>query len=109
MRHAAQTCKVMVQKALAIGEEPTPDNDNNLVRMIMTKEQHAERVKHELSVLWGDYFKPEHVEKFPELHDKVWQALKQASAVKQHLNVEECDRLIKQLDEIAAIFASTKS
>jgi nickel superoxide dismutase len=98
----------MVAKALAIGEEPTPDNDNNFIRMVMTKEQHAERVKHELRVLWGDYFKPEHVEKFPDLHDKVWRALKQASAVKQHLSIEECDKLIVQIDDIAALFAVTR-
>lgn len=108
MRHAAETCKAMVAKALAIGEEPTPDNDNNFIRMVMTKEQHAERVKHELRVLWGDYFKPEHVEKFPDLHDKVWRALKQASAVKQHLSIEECDKLIAQIDDIAAVFAATR-
>ena len=108
MRHAAGTCKVMVAKALAIGEEPTPDNDNNFIRMVMTKEQHAERVKHELRVLLGDYFKPEHVEKFPDLHDKVWRALKQASAVKQHLSIEECDKLIVQIDDIAALFAVTR-
>lgn len=108
MRHAAETCKVMVVKALAIGEESTPDNDNDFIRMVMTKELHAERVKHELRVLWGDYFKPEHVEKFPDLHDKVWRALKQASAVKQHLSIEECDKLIAQIDDIAAVFAATR-
>lgn len=109
MTHAAQTCKVMTQKALEIGEEPTPDNDNNFIRMVMTKEQHAERVKHELSVLWGDYFKPAHLERYPDLHDKVWRALKQASAVKQHLSLEECDKLIARVKEIADIFAATRS
>ncbi len=108
MKHAADTCKVMVQKALDIGEDPTPDNDNNLIRMVMTKEKHAERVKHELRVLWGDYFKPEHLEKYPDLHDRVWRALKQASAVKQHMSVDECDKLIAQVGEIANIFADTK-
>ena len=108
MKHAAQTCKVMAEKALAIGEDPTPDNDNNFIRMVTTKEKHAERVKHELAVLWGDYFKPEHLEQYPNLHDLVWRCLKQASAVKQHLSVEECDKLIAQVDEIAEIFAATK-
>ncbi len=108
MLHAAQTCKVIVEKALAIGEEPTPDNDNNFIRMVATKEQHAERVKHELAVLWGDYFKPEHLEKFPDLHDKIWHTLKQASAVKQHLSVEACDELITKTREIVDIFAATK-
>jgi nickel superoxide dismutase len=99
----------MVKKAMEIGEESTPDNDNNFIRMVMTKEKHAERVKRELAILWGDYFKPEHLKTFPELHDKIWQALKQASAVKQHLSVEECDKLIAQVSEIADIFAKSKS
>ena len=108
MTHAAHTCRVMVEKALAIGEEPTPDNDNNFIRMVMTKEQHAERVKHELAVLWGDYFKPEHLETHPYLHDKVWRALKAASAVKQNLSLEDCDQLITQVRDIADIFVATK-
>ncbi|MFZ1812615.1 MAG: superoxide dismutase, Ni [Candidatus Saccharimonadales bacterium] len=108
MTHAAQTCKVMAEKALAIGEEPTPDNDNNFIRMIMTKERHAQRVKHELAVLWGDYFKPEHLEKYPDLHDTIWRAMKQASAVKQHLDVAACDELIAQVKTVADIFAATK-
>lgn len=108
MRHAAHTCKVMVEKALAIGEEATPDNDNNFIRMVMTKEHHAERVKHELRVLWGDYFTPAHVKAHPELHDTVWQALKQASKVKQHMSLDECDKLIASVAHVADIFAATK-
>ena len=36
------------------------------------KEDHAEKVKHEVQVIWSDYFKPEHLEAYPDLHDKVW-------------------------------------
>ena len=39
-------------------------------------------MKHHLDVLWHDYFKPEHLEKVPNLHDLFWQATKQASKVK---------------------------
>jgi nickel superoxide dismutase len=83
-------------------------DDHNKTRAILIKEERAELVKHHLMVLWADYFKPEHLEKFPDLHDKFWRAIKQASEVKHHLEVEEADKLIAQIDEIADIFAQTK-
>jgi len=108
MRHAARTCKVMVEKALALGDATDIEHHNNFVRMVMVKEKHAERVKRELAVLWGDYFKPEHLEICPELHDKVWQTLKQASKVKQSCSIEEADKLQAMVDEIATIFDRTR-
>ena len=42
----------------------------------------AELVKHHLDVLWHDYFKPEHLEKVPNLHELFWNANKQVSKVK---------------------------
>ena len=51
-------------------------------RAIGIKEERADLVKHHLDVLWHDYFKPEHVEKVPNLHDLFWKATKQASKVK---------------------------
>lgn len=108
MRHAADTCKVMVQKAAALGDLTDSEHHANFDRMVATKELHAERVKHELAVLWGDYFKPEHLADHPDLHDKVWHALKSASKVKQSMSAEACDDLIAKVGEIAEIFAATK-
>src|SRR6202008_3585080 len=51
-------------------------------RAVPIKEARAERVKHHLGVLWHDYFKPEHLEKVPNLHDLFWTATKQVSKVK---------------------------
>jgi len=42
---------------------------------VAVKEEHAEKVKHEVQVIWSDYFKPEHLAAFPELHTKVWNLL----------------------------------
>ena len=78
------------------------------VRAIVIKEERAELVKHHLMVLWADYFKPEHLEKYPELHDKFWKALKQASECKHHSEPEEGQKLLDQIDEIAKIFWETK-
>ncbi len=38
-------------------------------RAIQIKEERADLVKHHLWVLWTDYFKPEHLEQYPDLHD----------------------------------------
>lgn len=108
MRHAADTCKVMVEKAQALGDTDDFEHMNQFVRIVATKEKHAERVKREVSVLWSDYFKPEHLEKYPDLHEKVWQTLKQASKVKQSMDLDQCVKLQEQVAELAGIFAETK-
>lgn len=77
-------------------------------RAIMIKEQRAELVKHHLWVLWTDYFKPEHAEKYPNLHDLFWRATKQAGAVKKSIDPTDGEKLLELIDEIAQIFAETK-
>lgn len=78
------------------------------VRAIMIKEERAELVKHHLMVLWADYFKPEHLEKYPDLHDRFWKAIKQASECKHHAEPAEGQKLLDMIDEIARIFWETK-
>lgn len=108
MKHSADTCVVMIEKIQALGDLESMEHMNSFVRMVHTKEEHAERVKHELAVLWGDYFKPEHLEAYPDLHDKVWRALKQAGKVKQTVDLEEAKKLVAAVAEIADIYAATK-
>ncbi len=83
-------------------------DDETRWRAVMIKEQRAELVKHHLWVLWTDYFKPEHLEKYPDLHDKFWQATKQAGVVKKSVNVADSQKLLDQIDEISKIFWETK-
>ena len=108
MTHAANTCVRMIEKIEALGEVDNNEKHNTFIRCIMVKEQHAERVKHELAVLWGDYFKPEHLEKFPNLHETFWHALKQASKVKQSVSMEEAKKLQETVHEIGHIFVESK-
>ncbi len=110
MQHAAYTCKVMVQKLLEfeLRDDADIEHHSSFTRLVMVKEKHAETVKHQARILWGDYFKPEHLEKHPDLHDKVWQIMRQASKVKQTVNLDEADKLIAQVNELAEIFAGTK-
>ena len=72
--------------------------------------ERAQLVKEHLWVLWGDYFKPEHFEKFPQLHDLFNATIKQASGngAKQKLDPAEGQKLLDGIDEIAKIFWETK-
>jgi nickel superoxide dismutase len=78
------------------------------VRALFIKEERAELVKHHLWVLWTDYFKPEHLEKYPDLHDKFWKATKQAGECKHHSEPEEGQKLLDMISEIETIFKETK-
>ena len=100
--------KIEAQSVHQINEKYAGLDEENRWRAIMIKEQRAELVKHHLWVLWTDYFKPEHLQKYPDLHDKFWQATKQAGAVKKSCNPEDSQKLIDQIDEIAEIFHDTK-
>ena len=77
-------------------------------RCLFIKEERANLVKHHLWVLWTDYFKPPHLEQFPELHDLFWRATKAAGEAKQTTDPADAQRLLDLIDEIAVIFAKTK-
>lgn len=106
---AAATVMKMVEKILALPKEMSATDMNNYVRMVSTKEEHARICKHEILVLWTDFFKPEHLEKFPDLHDKVWQVAKLVSKNKQSVDMGAAKDLVAGVDEIAEIFEKAKS
>ncbi|HEV3366495.1 MAG TPA: superoxide dismutase, Ni [Acidimicrobiales bacterium] len=78
------------------------------VRATIIKEERADLVKHHLWVLWTDYFKPEHLEKYPQLHDLFWKATKTAGEAKKTNDVAVGERLLTQIAEIDGIFWETK-
>jgi nickel superoxide dismutase len=79
-------------------------------RALMIKEQRAQLVKEHLWVLWTDYFKPPHFEKYPNLHQLFNQATKAAGAAgaKGTVDVKDADELLTKIAEIDAIFWETK-
>lgn len=100
--------RIEAQSVLAIQEKYEGLDEVGRTRAIFIKEQRAELVKQHLWVLWSDYFKPEHLEKYPDLHDKFWKATKQASECKHHNEPTEGKKLLEMIDEIAEIFWATK-
>jgi nickel superoxide dismutase len=81
---------------------------NSLSRYIAVKEQHADLVKREVLIIWGDYFKPEHLEKFPDLHSTVWTTVKLASKNKQEVNMQAAQDLLASVQKFAEIFWASK-
>lgn len=77
-------------------------------RAVIIKEQRADMVKQHLWVLWTDYFKPEHLEKYTNLHNLFWAATKQAGVCKKTVDPAAAEKLLQQIDEIATIFRETK-
>lgn len=81
---------------------------SQLARLTKVKEDHAEICKHEIRVIWGDYFKPEMVEKFPHLHELVFEIMKLASKTKQTIDLEASRSLLAKVQEFAEIFFKSK-
>ena len=104
---AAQTVARMVELLGGLDGQSAADR-NKFARCVAVKEQHAEIVKHEVQVIWSDYFKPEHLEANPDLHTKVWNLLKLAGKNKQNIDAEAAAQLQASVKEFADIFWSTK-
>jgi nickel superoxide dismutase len=80
-------------------------------RAIVIKEERSDLVKHHLWVLWTDYFKPPHFEKYPQLHGLFNEATKLAGAggTKGSTDVAVADQLLAKIEDISTIFWETKA
>ncbi len=105
---AAHTVIRMVQLLDGLPDQLDKATLNTAARHIAVKEEHAAIAEHEIIVLWTDYFKPEHLEKFPDLHDVVWKTAKLTSTVKQQINKQAAQDLLAGVQQIAEIFWATK-
>ncbi|KAB2343329.1 superoxide dismutase, Ni [Actinomadura rudentiformis] len=103
-RIEAESVKAIIEK-YAANEDPA-----FRARAIQIKEQRSELVKEHLWVLWTDYFKPPHFEKYPQLHQLFNEATKLAGAsgTKGSLDVKVAEDLLSKIAEIDKIFWETK-
>jgi nickel superoxide dismutase len=100
-RIEAESCYKIIQKYA------DSTDDVFRARCLVVKEERAELTKHHIDVMWHDYFKPEHVEKFPDLHDVCWKASKQASQVKRTVDIDEAQKLLDLIDKIDHMWRET--
>lgn len=105
---AAHTVIRMVNLIQELKKGKEKDFIHKLARYTKVKEEHAEIVKHEIRILWGDYFKEEHIREYPELHGLVFKAMKLASKARQEVSLEPAEELLATVQKIAEIFYKTK-
>jgi nickel superoxide dismutase len=81
---------------------------NTISRYVASKEEHAEKVKQEVRVIWGDYLKAQHLEKYPQAHALVHEIMALGSKSRQTVDRETAVKLVEKLNEFAQIFWETK-
>ena len=104
----AQTATLTVIRMVEKLQEADIKDIHGISRFTKVKEEHAQIVKEQLLILWTDYFKEEHLQMFPNLHEIFWKATKLCSKNKQEVSLEAAKDLKNAVDEIAKMFESTK-
>jgi nickel superoxide dismutase len=103
--------RIEAESVKAIAEKYQQNTDHDYrTRCLIIKEQRSELVKHHLWVLWTDYFKPPHFEKYPNLNQLFNEATKLAGAAgtKGSVDPDVADQLLAKIEEINKIFWETK-
>ena len=116
---AALSAKTVYTMNKKLTELPTPgptaspnevlEHRNTIVRMVQTKEAHAQLCKQELLILWTDYFKPENAGPFPDLHETFWKAAKLCSYNKQHVDAAKSQELMDAVAKISDMFQKAEA
>ncbi|HEY9738579.1 MAG TPA: superoxide dismutase, Ni [Trichocoleus sp.] len=114
-RVAAEAVLSMTKKLVDLAPPAAGDQaalvayNNTFSRYVAIKEEQAQLTKEELLVLWTDYFKPVHLEQFPDLHDTFWKAAKLCSACKVEVSLQHAQELMEAVQKIHGIFWATKN
>lgn len=83
--------------------------NNTFSRFVAIKEEQAQKAKEEILILWTDYFKPQHLEQYPDLHDTFWKTAKLCSACKVEVNLDHANELLEAVHKIHNMFWATKN
>ena len=105
--------RIEAESVKAIQEKYQGNDDVDFrTRAVEIKEQRSDLVKHHLWVLWTDYFKPPHFEKYPELHELFNKATKAAgggpNGTKSSNDPATGQALLDLIAQIDKIFWETK-
>ncbi len=112
-RVAAEAVLSMTKKLIALAPAGNDQNsiaayNNTFSRFVAIKEEEAQKAKKELLILWTDYFKPEHLSTYPDLHETFWKAAKLCSACKVNIDQGKAEELLEAVKTIHAMFWSSK-
>lgn len=113
-RIAAEAVLSMTQKIMDLELPASGDKaamaayENTVSRYVAIKEEQAQITKDEVLILWTDYFKPVHLEKYPDLHDTFWKTAKLCSTCKVEVSPQHAQELMEAVEKIHKIFWATK-
>jgi nickel superoxide dismutase len=98
-----------LMESLSSGDEKArKDFHNSMTRYIAVKEEHAENAKREVRVIWGDFIKDAHVEKYPQLPGLVHKIMQLGSKCRQTADRDQGLALVEAINEFAEIFWAIK-
>ncbi len=117
--HEAQMAAHTVLRMARMIEDLEASSDNpefserkriisQIARLTKVKEDHAEIVKQQIRIIWGDYFKDEHLKKYKGLNDLVFKIMKQASISRQNVDAKMAIDLLESVQKFSEIFWETK-
>lgn len=113
--HQAQVAALTVIRMIDLMEEKAAGHKesnvefiNSIARHIAVKEEHAELCKREVRVIWGDYLKKEHLDKYPELNALVHSIMQLGSKCRQSASREAALQLLEAVNRFAEIYWETK-
>lgn len=104
--HQAIIGALTVLRMMDLAHEKKEAHD--VARLVAVKEEHAERVKHEVRIIWGDYMKGEILEKYPDLHELVHSIMLLASSARQGVERKVGEDLLEKVNQFAEIFWESK-
>ena len=108
LKNSVLTCQKLVAKILALKPGDDLQVQQQLIRLTMIKEEHAQICKDQVYILWSDYFKPVHYEQYPELMQELYQLAQTCSQLKQTLEPSVVATLLEQVDSLDEVFQATK-
>jgi nickel superoxide dismutase len=90
------------------GQTLTLSQQAKLSRLVAQKEEHAEKVKHDVRVIWGDYFKQPQFDQVEGVHDLAHKIMISGSKCRQEIDLSHGEELLKLVNEFAQAFWLTK-
>lgn len=99
----------LMQNAFNLADKNSLEYINEITRLIMVKEEHAERVKHEVRIIWGDTIKPADLKNFPNLNTLVHDIMTLASTCKHKVDRQAGVDLLNKVNEFASTYYQIKN
>jgi nickel superoxide dismutase len=93
----------------AEGGEKNPAYYNSMARYIAVKEEHAEKAKAEIRVIWGDFFKAPQFEMFPDAHSLVHKIMMLGSKARQTTDRDNALQFVEAVNQFAEMFWKVKN